>query len=462
VAAVQNLAYTLQRAGSAALQSGRDDGMAGTRRDRAGEFIRDASVGPDSVDMQTACDAFIAEMKRGLAGENSSLHMLPTYLSTDREIPVGEPVAVLDAGGTNFRVCTVEFDESFVPKITNYRKTAMPGARHEVSAQEFFAAMSEFAAPVIPTAKKIGFCFSYAAEITPQRDGRLLYFSKEIKAPEVHGRLIGSGFLHALPRSLASGIEGLTLLNDTAAALLAGKAASQGRPYSSYVGFILGTGTNTAYLEHSQAVKRIRGAEQEQRQIINVESGSFAYPGSAIDREFYSLTKDPGSYQFEKLISGAYLGPYAGLVVRKGIEQSLFSEGFARRFESAAALDTVMMDEFLHRPDDPRGVLAGCCAGDLEDAAVLYTILDAVVERAGKLTAVNIAAAVLQGGEGTNPARPVCITADGTTFYRTHNVKFYTEYYLHAFLSGPRQRWYELVFVDNAPVIGAAIAGLTH
>ena len=41
-----------------------------------------------------------------------------------------------------------------------------------------------------PTA--IGFCFSYAAEMTPDKDGKLLYFTKEIKARGVVGELIGA------------------------------------------------------------------------------------------------------------------------------------------------------------------------------------------------------------------------------------------------------------------------------
>ena len=82
-------------------------------------------------------------------------------------------------------------------------------------------------------------------------DGRLLKWTKEMKAPEVIGRFIGKGLLEALGRGGAG--KSVVLLNDTVATLLAGKAADKKR-YGSYVGFILGTGTNIAYLEKNENI----------------------------------------------------------------------------------------------------------------------------------------------------------------------------------------------------------------
>ena len=47
--------------------------------------------------------AFISEMEKGLAGEPSSLAMIPTYVGVNGKVPPGAKAAVLDAGGTNFR-----------------------------------------------------------------------------------------------------------------------------------------------------------------------------------------------------------------------------------------------------------------------------------------------------------------------------------------------------------------------
>ena len=80
--------------------------------------------------------------------------------------------------------------------------------------------------------------------------------------------------------------------------------------------------------------------------------------------------------------------------------------------------------------------------------------------RAAQLTAVNLSAAVLLSEEGTNPRRPVLINADGTTFYKTENLEFYTHYYLDSFLKRKKRRYVKMVHLDNAPILGAAIAPL--
>ncbi|MHC4187885.1 MAG: hexokinase, partial [Planctomycetota bacterium] len=84
-----------------------------------------------------------------------------------------------------------------------------------------------------------------------------------------------------------------------------------------------------------------------------------------------------------------------------------------------------------------------------------------LIERAGKLTAINLSAMVLKSGSGKNPERPVCIVAEGTTFYEMKDLKDKTEYYLSECL---RQRgvFFDVVNVENSTLIGAAIAGLTN
>jgi hexokinase len=430
-------------------------------RTSAKEFIHNNAIGPDSVDMQACCDQFMDEMQRGLAGEESPLKMLPTYISIQNDLPIDEPVIVLDAGGTNFRICTVIFDKELNPVISNFNKSKMPGLAQEVTATEFFALMAEYVKPVIHTSSKIGFCFSYPAEINRNRDGRLLFFSKEVKAPEVWGMMIGENLLKTLGDEKAGHIKNLTLLNDTVATLLAAKAVTAGKKYSGYIGFILGTGTNTSYLESNRNITKVSGLDQNGYQIINVESGGFGLKGSPLDQEFYATTENPERYHFEKLISGAYLGPYADKVIETAAVSGLFSSEFCEKYKTLEPIDTIIMDSFLHEPLDKDGLLAWCCEDD-NDSATLYQLLDAVIERAGKLTAVNLSAAVLKADIGTHPAYPACINADGTTFYKTHNLKVYTEYYLHQFLGKIHERFYEIVAVDNAPVLGAAIAGLMN
>ena len=61
---------------------------------------------------------------------------------------------------------------------------------------------------------------------------------------------------------------------------------------------------------------------------------------------------------------------------------------------------------------------------------------------------------------GTEPRLPVVINADGTTFYKTAFLEFYTRLYLDRILEKEHGRYFRIVNIDNSPTLGAAIAGL--
>lgn len=426
------------------------------------EFLFKWKIHPDCIDIKACCNAFLTAMENGLAGKESSLKMIPTYIELCEEIPAEEPVIVLDAGGTNFRTCIVTFDDSLKPEISAFTKSGMPGVKQEVTSKQFFQLLGDQVEPIINGGNRIGFCFSYAAKITPEKDGILLHFSKEIKAPEVKGQLVGASLLKDLAdRGCHVKDKKLVLLNDTVATLLAGKAAAAGKKYSGYIGFILGTGTNTSYVELNKNISEVKDPELHSgKQIINIESGGFDFHSSEFDTMFFNTTKEPDIYHFEKMISGAYLGPFAKLVLTEACKAGLFSDVFNQKFFAIQEFTTIIMDDFLHNPQDPDTTIARCCATEL-DGYNAYKILDAVIARAAKLTAANLAATVLKSGSGDDPRYPVCINADGTTYYKTHNLKKYTESYVYQFLQEQEKRYVEFVQIQDSPVLGAAIAGLS-
>ena len=87
----------------------------------------------------------------------------------------------------------------------------------------------------------------------------------------------------------------ITILNDTVATLLSGYTIGVKKNISQYIGFILGTGTNSSCIINDY--------------IYNVESGGFSnFPFSEIDNLVDSSSENSGAYRFEKAISGAYLG----------------------------------------------------------------------------------------------------------------------------------------------------------
>ena len=91
------------------------------------------------LDRQAMIATFLSEMEKGLAGQPSSLRMIPAYVGVDGKIPAGTKVAVLDAGGTNFRSAIV----SIPPKIEERRNQPMPGSRSYVTEDEFYMAFAE-------------------------------------------------------------------------------------------------------------------------------------------------------------------------------------------------------------------------------------------------------------------------------------------------------------------------------
>jgi hexokinase len=114
-------------------------------------------------------------------------------------------------------------------------------------------------------------------------------------------------------------------------------------------------------------------------------------------------------------------------------------------------------DMFLRSSTDGPLAAKNMTASDEE---TLQEIINGIYRRTAKLTAINITAAVLKSGEGSDPTRPVCINIDGTTYYKSVGFKEMVETYLQDIL-GQRNISYILMHVEDAPLIGAAIGGLS-
>ena len=123
--------------------------------------------------------------------KNVGMDMNPTWMVPPERLPVNERVAVIDAGGTNFRSCIVSFDGEGKAEISDFRKTFMPATEREYSKDEFFSAIADRIDYLKGKAEKIGFCFSYSLDMTPDHDAVPNAFSKEFKARSVLGCPVG-------------------------------------------------------------------------------------------------------------------------------------------------------------------------------------------------------------------------------------------------------------------------------
>ncbi len=422
------------------------------------EFLKDGGfVAAAEIDRQGLIMAFISEMEKGLKGEESSLMMIPTFVGVDGKVPAGAKAAVLDAGGTNFRGAVVEIP----PKVTERENRPMPGTQAEVSEEEFYEAFASEIRRLQPkaTVKKVGWCFSYPAEATPDLDAKLVRWTKNIKAPAIVGQYVGKELLKRL------GGGEVAIVNDTVATLLAAKATEGDRTYSSYVGFILGTGTNVAYVERNSEIAKLPGADPDGSMIINAESGAFdKIEQSAFDRAMDQKTANLGYQRFEKMIAGAYLGGIGLELYKAAAKAGLFSKKAADAVAGLGALETMDFDNFCAGFRKPgRDNVLDSVFADPDDAKMARRLGLPVFERAAVLTAIHLAAFVIKSGEGEDAAAPVAINADGSTYYKTRAIPFdeTVRRELDEMLVKRRNIHYAITpQVEDAPMVGAAIAAM--
>lgn len=422
------------------------------------QFLKAHKVSAAELDLQSLTDDFISEMEKGLAGKAGSLLMLPTYLGAEGTIKPNQPVVAIDAGGTNFRAVKMYFDDKLNLVTENLQQRKMPAIDEELSNKEFFATLAAYLTEYKNVSDKIGFCFSYAVEIFPNKDGKLLEWSKEVKAPEVIGQMVGKNLLHAM----GTPKKHIVLMNDTVSTLLAGQAATAGREFDTYLGFILGTGTNACYIEQNANITKASGLDKKGSQIINIETGNFnLMPRTDIDVAFDNTTKLPGRYTFEKMIAGGYFGGLCTMALKMAAAEGVFSAETKVNMNKMDDLTSEEVNKFVSCIDLKANILSDVLVSK-EDKEAASQIINALIERAAKLVAASLAAVVLKTGKAKTADKPILMTIEGTTFYKMNNFRVMFEAFLQGFFSGKNRRFYEIVEVPNSSLIGAGIAAIMN
>jgi hexokinase len=427
------------------------------------DFLEANGFESADLDRTALVSAFLKEMEAGLKGENSSLAMIPTYVSPSGELKRDTPVSVLDAGGTNLRGATVCFPAgSAEARIEHKEKGEMPGTSAYVSPDEFYRTFAAHLERTKPYAadSAVGFCFSYACEAASDGDARLLHWTKQIQAPEIVGQWIGS----ELKKRLSFEPAKLLVLNDTVTTLLAGKACEKpGERFSAYIGFILGTGTNVAYVQKTDGIGKLPAGDYPAEMIINSESGGFSkIAQSKFDAAMDAKMRDTGKQVFEKMIAGAYLGAIGLEILKAAAKAGFFSEAASRQLAAMQQLESMHLDNFCAKFDNGAPNPLDKVFADANDAAIARRLATPVFERAAVLTAIHLAAFIVKTGGGTDSSAPVCVCVDGSTYYKTRTVDFpgIVKRELDRMLE-PRNISFALtVCPDDAPMVGAAVAVL--
>lgn len=412
----------------------------------AEEFMQKIGQSTENVNAVSAIETLETQMEAGLAGEYSSIPMIPTYLyepegtvirSTDRRI-------VIDAGGTNFRSALGYFDSDGKPVFEQIERTRMPASGGQMlTAEEFYAAIAGNIARLAPYGGDIGFCFSYPVVMEENRDGRMATLTKELCAPGIVGTFVGARTLEAL-LAYDSRPRSAVILNDTVATLFGGMA-SAGKRYSGYIGYIYGTGTNLCYAEETARISKLHAAPGR-RMIVNTECGNFnGFPRGLCDERVIAGTADPAVGIFEKMTSGKYLAGLALLCLQEGAAHGLFqTETELHPFPLSE------MSAFLAGKESSLQTMFSSSA-DMETGRNVCRIL---VERAAKLGAIAVAAAAFRCGTAEEP---VAVIAEGTTFRRLSGYRSAFTGYLGSLLA-PRGLTFELQGGDDLNLSGALMA----
>lgn len=430
---------------------------------KAKGFLAHAGLAADQNAIVDLADDFIRQMELGLSTDPSpsSLEMLPTYLGLDMDLEPFDPVIVMDAGGTNFRICLVHFDNEGDHHISEFKTCLMPGVEREVSKDEFYDFFAQALLPYLSSSRKIGFCFSFPCSITPEGDGLVLGFTKEVKCPEAIGSLVGHSIKERLVSLGASPDIHISILNDTVSTLLGGFAHSKlkGIPYDSYAGLVFGTGINMAYVEELENITKLpTDFKGPGPMLINTEAGNYNADNlTSVDKIIDQGSQFPGTYAFEKQTSGRYMGPQVYFTLKQAIEAGLFSEGFAQGFKKFETLEAVQLDQFLKSPTG-KNPLAGLCR-TFEDRENLYILIDNAYERAARYLAILFLAVHKKTGKGTSPVMPLAFTVEGSSFYKSKLIRPKMFYYTR-WLEDNFGYYSELLQVADCNILGSAMAAL--
>lgn len=358
-------------------------------------------------------NAMLDEMERGLAGAESSLKMIPSYVV---HLPNGDEVGsawAMDLGGTNVRVVEVPLlGGGKVGEAKEFKKE-VPASVRSGPGDALFRYLAEAVVESgCPKGATLGFTFSFPTAQTSINSGTLIEWTKSWSAVGVPGTDVVDRLRSALA-ALGHEVNISALVNDTVGTLVAHRYEDP----SCRVGIILGTGTNAAYVERASNILKWEGSK-EGEMVVNMEWGGFGsgeggrrlLPIMDVDQLLDAATPNMTKQRFEKMISGEYLGEMARLTLMRlaregGVWTGDAAPGsgsplvhtwkFKSEYMSPIATDTTENLDEVDRVLTEQFHVAG---STLEDRKVVQLVCELVAKRAARLVAAALAAVVAKMG----------------------------------------------------------------
>ncbi|NXJ06673.1 HXK3 protein, partial [Odontophorus gujanensis] len=372
------------------------------------------------------------EMERGLDRESnaeSSLRMLPTYVChTPDGTERGEFLA-LDLGGTNFRVLVVRVGQDnihmtsdiYVIPTAIMQGTGEALFDHIIECIEDFQMKQELMGQVLP----LGFTFSFPCQQLGLDKAVLLNWTKGFSASGCVGQDVVQMLRDAAQRNQRVALKVVAVVNDTVGTMM---ACGYHDPKCE-IGLIVGTGTNTCYMEERAKVGTVEG--DEGRMCINMEWGAFGDNG-CLDNIFTSFDQlvdeksiNAGRQRFEKLISGMYLGEIVRHILMALVEEQVLFRGKpSHKLQNKDIFQT----KFLSTIETPglallqvQGILRSLeLDASFEDSVLVQEVCQTVSLRAAHLCAAGMAAVVEKMRESRGLEQlTITVGVDGT-LYKMH------------------------------------------
>ncbi|TLD22140.1 hypothetical protein PspLS_08174 [Pyricularia sp. CBS 133598] len=417
-------------------------------------------------DVNKGVKEFLRQMEEGLAKDGTSLSQIPTYVAA---VPSGKEQGLylaVDLGGTNFRVCSVHLNGDNTYDL-NFNKVAIPKELMVAkTSEELFAFLAKQIEVFLKDHHedhfeslrrrreatsatngyreedvfRLGFTFSFPVDQVGINKGNLIRWTKGFDIDDTVGKDV-CALLQAELDKLKLPVKVAALVNDTVGTLMA-RAYTSPSKKGTILGAIFGTGTNGAYMEKYDNIKKgLKGTDYVDttgEMIINAEWGSFdnqlnVLPSTPWDNALDRESNNPGVQMFEKRVSGMFLGEILRQAIVDAVKNDkvqLFKQVELNSSSSplftSYGVDSAIMSDAAEDNTPELATLRkklsseiGLADVSVEDAQAFKAISAAVGRRAARLSAVAVAAVVLKTGKLTHPdweGEQIDIGVDGSLF----------------------------------------------
>ncbi|MDR0349290.1 MAG: hexokinase [Tannerella sp.] len=380
------------------------------------------------------------KVETGLKQKNSEVQCIPTFIYPKTDGVKGEAL-VLDLGGTNYRVATVDFngEKPVIHPENGWKKDLSVMKTPGFTEKDLFKEQADPIGEIrLDKEMPVGYCFSYPAESMLDGDAKLIRWTKGVDIKEMLDKPVGLPLINYLNERNDNKFTGIKVINDTVASLFAGLTDSDS---DAYIGLIVGTGTNMATFINANKIEKIDPMSDRQGLIpVNLESGNFFPPHlTPIDDTVDALSGSKGAQRFEKAVSGMYLG--------KILKAAFPLDEFEKDFD---ARKLAMM---MNYPDIYK-------EKHVQVARWIY-------QRSAQLVAASLAGLIQVLYAHDHSVKKIRLVAEGSLFWsKSKNGKSYKslvmdelQILLNEF--GLNDVQVSVEEIDNANLIGTAIAALS-